>query len=89
MKIKENTMEFLIDDCFGNEIELEIIGTYEPAEDMTWDYPGSPEEYIIEEVYVVGTNSEVCLLPSAELEAVDHCLNEIHDEFYYDECGEY
>lgn len=62
---------------FGEEIELHVEGYYNPYEAPTYTYPGVTESYEIEEVTVVETGAEVCLLDEDDIEC--EILDKIHE----------
>ena len=76
-----------IQDFFGEDIELEVNGYYQPAEDMTRDYPGCAEEFEIEIAYVKETGAEVCLLDVSDESLQEQVLDEMLEERAYAEYG--
>ena len=55
------------------EIEIEVSFDYQPEENQTRDYPGCSADVEINEVIVVDSGAEICLLPK-ELERISEDL---------------
>ncbi len=76
-----------IQNYFGEDIELEVDGWYEPYEATTRHYPGQSECFCVEEAFVKETGAEVCLIGGADLDLQDQILDDIHEDQAYAKYG--
>lgn len=78
-------------DYFGDDIELEVSGDYQPYEPQEWGYhggyPGCSEGYEVGEVLIAETGAEVCLIGDAEVDIQTEILEQIHEEQGYAKYG--
>ena len=66
---------------YGEEIEVEVSFDYQPAEAMTWDYPGCNESVEIYEVKRVDNGAELFIIDNdLEIEFCEKILDELHTE---------
>ena len=70
-----------------DEVEVEINFDYQPYEAMTRHYPGCSECVMIEEVKVIETNAELCLLKGVEEQLSEQVLEWVHEEQDYAKYG--
>ena len=63
------------------DLELEVEGDYSPKEEESYDCPGCPESFTVEEVRIPGNpyNYLSILSETADREIEDAYLEEIHD----------
>lgn len=76
-----------ISDYFGNDIEIEVDGDYQPYENQTWTYPGCSEQFDIGEAYVIETGAEICFIGDTEMDIQEQILDKIHEDKSYKKYG--
>tara|TARA_R110000744_G_scaffold143565_2_gene255516 strand:- start:6381 stop:6605 length:225 start_codon:yes stop_codon:yes gene_type:complete len=65
-----------------NEVSLIVVGYYQEGEASNYEHPGSPSEFIIEEVYTETDGSNIfSILNFATLDDIEIlCLSNIEDQ---------
>ena len=64
------------------DIWLKIKGFYTSAEEQTYDYPGSPPDFEIEEIYLVGNDINIIDLFNFSMydELAEMCIDQIENK---------
>ena len=70
-----------------DEVEVEVDFDYQPYEAMTRHYPGCSESIDINEVRVVDTQAEICLLKPHDDLLAEQVMEWVHEEQEYSKYG--
>ena len=65
-----------------NDVVLIVNGYYTQEESQTYDYPGSPPDFEIEEIYLVGNNINIIDLFNFSMydELAEMCIDQIENK---------